>query len=92
MAKPVQDLSGGEVQITALIRRCNSIRASFCPTSRPPRLDPQTAMAVEDLLCRWVEECHDRALVWVSHDAGQADRMGQIRVRMEAGRIVAQES
>jgi ABC-type iron transport system FetAB ATPase subunit len=48
-------------------------------------------MAVEDLLCHWVEECEDRALVWVSHDARQADRIGQIRVRMEAGRIVAQE-
>jgi putative ABC transport system ATP-binding protein len=92
LAKPVQDLSGGEVQITALVRAMQLDPSILLPDEPTAALDPPTAMAVEDLLCRWVEECKDRALVWVSHDARQADRIGQIRVRMEAGRIVAQES
>ena len=71
--------------------RCGLDPSILLPDEPTATLDPQTAMAVEDLLCRWVEECKDRALVWVSHDARQADRIGQIRVRMEAGRIVAQE-
>ena len=37
LEQPVANLSGGEMQIAALLPRCNSHRKFFCWTSRRPR-------------------------------------------------------
>ncbi len=50
-------------------------------------LDADAARAVEDLLCGWIAAAPGGAMVWVSHNAQQANRVAQRSASMENGRL-----
>ena len=86
--KNVRDLSGGERQIAALTR-CLLLQPEMILLDEPTAaLDAATSQLVEKAVCDWVAERPDqRAILWVSHDEGQTDRLATRTVRVEAGRV-----
>ncbi len=55
-------------------------------------LDPETARAVEGLVERWrAEAAGGGAVVWVSHDRGQARRVADRRLRVRDGGLEGEE-
>jgi putative ABC transport system ATP-binding protein len=89
LAKPVSELSGGEIQITALVRALELDPVVLLLDEPTAALDPPTAATVERLIAGWLDEDPARAMVWVSHNAEQAQRVGRTAVRMVAGRLMA---
>jgi putative ABC transport system ATP-binding protein len=88
--KRVRDLSGGEGQITALLRAMQLQPQVLLLDEPTAAMDPRTAQAAEQLLDRWIQQRPDqRARIWVSHDRQQAERVGNRRITIEAGRLVA---
>ncbi len=89
LAKHTADLSGGEIQLVALLRALQLDPTILLLDEPTAALDKRTTRAVEDLLVAWVEETSDiRAMVWVTHDADQAARVAQRVVSMDRGKIV----
>ena len=86
--KTVRDLSGGEKQIAALVRGL-LLRPEILMLDEPTAaLDGATAQNVENVICEWVAERPDcRAVLWVSHDQNQTDRVATRTVGIEAGRV-----
>jgi putative ABC transport system ATP-binding protein len=88
LAKPVAELSGGESQLVALLRAVQLEPKVLLLDEPTAGLDPEATAAVETLVNGWLAESPDsRSIVWVSHDAEQARRMGRRMVRIDAGRI-----
>jgi putative ABC transport system ATP-binding protein len=86
--KSTADLSGGEMQITALVRALLLDPTVLLLDEPTAALDPQATTAVEELLDRWLSDrATERAMVWVSHDAEQARRVSQRTITMEAGKV-----
>lgn len=89
LAKQSRDLSGGEAQLVALLRALQLDPAIILLDEPTASLDPEMAEAVESCVVRWHHEnSAQRAVVWVSHNREQAERMADRRVVMDAGRIV----
>jgi putative ABC transport system ATP-binding protein len=84
----VANLSGGEMQITALLRALQlepNVLLLDEPTSA---LDPKTAAAVEKWLTAWIDQSPgDRAMIWVTHDVNQAKRVANRMLHMENGQL-----
>jgi len=90
--QPVSELSGGERQIVALLRTVQLDPAVLLLDEPTAALDPAAAEAVEQLVRAWFDEApSERAMIWVSHDAAQGERMADRLVRIERGRIVQVE-
>jgi putative ABC transport system ATP-binding protein len=89
LAKRVSELSGGEIQITALVRALQLDPAVLLLDEPTAALDPRTATSVETLITSWLDENPQRAMVWVSHNEAQAGRVGRTAVRIEAGKMVS---
>jgi putative ABC transport system ATP-binding protein len=88
LGKKVGDLSGGEIQITALVRALQLDPTVLLLDEPTAALDPDATRAVEAVIEGWVSDhTAGRAYAWVSHDTEQAARMGTRRVVMEGGRI-----
>jgi putative ABC transport system ATP-binding protein len=87
LEKKVADLSGGEIQLTALVRGLQLNPTILLLDEPTSALDGPTAAAVEDLIDRWLAENSERAMIWVSHNEAQAQRVGRTAIRMEAGRL-----
>jgi putative ABC transport system ATP-binding protein len=85
--KRVSELSGGEIQITALVRALALDPIVLLLDEPTAGLDAPTATAVERLVTSWLDENPERAMVWVSHNETQAQRVGRTAVRMEAGKL-----
>jgi putative ABC transport system ATP-binding protein len=89
LEKRVADLSGGEAQIAALIRAIQLEPSVLLLDEPTAALDSGATEAVEKMILCWLDEARaDRALVWISHNADQAQRVGEKIVMMEGGRIV----
>jgi putative ABC transport system ATP-binding protein len=89
LAKSTANLSGGEQQLTALIRAMQLDPAVLLLDEPTASLDRITSGAVETLLRAWLEESPDRrSYVWVGHDAEQAERMAHEILLIQSGRIV----
>jgi len=55
------------------------------PTSA---LAPKTAAAVEQWLTAWIDQSPDsRAMIWVTHDVNQAQRVANRMLHMENGQL-----
>jgi putative ABC transport system ATP-binding protein len=92
LAKSSRDLSGGEAQIVALLRAIQLDPAVLLLDEPTASLDKGTAQAVEALLDRWFAAGRGhRALVWVSHDLDQTDRVTSGRLRMRAGHLESED-
>jgi putative ABC transport system ATP-binding protein len=90
LEKRVRDLSGGESQITALLRAMQLEPEVLLLDEPTAAMDPATSEAAEQLIDSWMAQAPGaRALVWVSHDRAQTDRVGRRTVFIEAGRLRA---
>lgn len=89
LRQTVRNLSGGELQITALVRALQLQPEVLLLDEPTAALDERAGRAVEGLLSDWVAEQPRRAMLWVSHDPDLAGRLGQRVVRFAGGRIVA---
>ncbi len=86
--KSNRDLSGGEVQIVALLRAVQLDPAVLLLDEPTASLDTVTALAAESLIDRWFGAgAGDRALVWVSHDLEQARRVSNRTLQMLSGHL-----
>jgi putative ABC transport system ATP-binding protein len=85
--KRASDLSGGEIQITALVRALLLQPTVLLLDEPTASLDADAARAVEELLCGWVAAAPERAMVWVSHNAQQAGRIADRTAAMEGGKL-----
>lgn len=86
LAQRASELSGGEAQITAMVRTLQ-LRPHVLLLDEPTAsLDPESAQRVEQLVGHWLHaNTAARAFVWVSHDPQQASRVSNRRVQMAAG-------
>lgn len=90
--KSHRDLSGGEAQLMAIVRVLQLGPSVLLLDEPTAALDDRATRAVERLLDAWRAEATDRrALVWVGHDAEQARRVSDRTLRMDAGRLTAEE-
>ncbi|MBI6628524.1 ATP-binding cassette domain-containing protein [Pontibaca salina] len=84
--RPARVLSGGEQQRLAMARALACAPRLLFLDEPTASLDPASTHAIEQI----IDQAHDDGvtIVLVTHDAGQARRMGQDLVFLDAGRIV----
>ena len=88
LAKAARELSGGEMQIVGLIRALQLDPAVLLLDQPTASLDAETVQSVEQLVDQWLaEEPGRRAMVWVSHDARQVQRVARRVLWLNAGRL-----
>jgi putative ABC transport system ATP-binding protein len=86
--KSSRDLSGGEAQIVALLRAIQLHPTVLLLDEPTASLDHGAAWAIEGLIGRWLEEdSEDRAVVWISHDRTQAQRVSTRSLTMQSGQL-----
>jgi putative ABC transport system ATP-binding protein len=89
LQKASRDLSGGEAQITALLRAMQLEPDVLLLDEPTAALDPASSQAVEGCVIQWFRQAaRQRTIVWVSHNEQQAARMADRLIHMDAGRIV----
>jgi putative ABC transport system ATP-binding protein len=86
--KSSRELSGGEAQITALVRAIQLEPTMLLLDEPTASLDPATGRAGEAMLDRWMAaRAGMRAMVWVGHDRDQTLRMTMRTISLTAGRL-----
>ena len=90
--KDQQNLSGGELQIAALIRAIQLEPRALLLDEPTAALDANATAAVERLVNQWTEQTAGAAFVWITHDVAQAKRMCKSIYRMNAGELTKDTS
>ena len=75
--KTADHLSGGEKQLTAIIRTLLLEPVILLLDEPTSNLDESMTERVEALITAWMQENSDRAFLWTSHDSRQLDRITQ---------------
>lgn len=86
--RAVDDLSGGERQIVALVRALLTGPLVLLLDEPTAALDPGTTDVMEEMVRGWLDAGGDRGVLWVTHDREQARRVGHRRLRLAEGRLV----
>jgi putative ABC transport system ATP-binding protein len=82
------DLSGGELQIVALLRAIQLDPQILLLDEPTAALDRKAADAVETLVERWFrEDAQQRITVWVSHQEDQLHRVADRMLRIDRGQV-----
>lgn len=92
LAKQASELSGGEAQITALLRVLQLSPTVLLLDEPTASLDPASTAIVEAMVDHWFNAAPERALAWVSHDPAQAARISNRTLQLQAGRVQTAES
>lgn len=82
----VRGLSGGESQRVSVARALLSGAGLLLLDECTSALDDGTRRTVGDALARWRRE-HDATIVQVTHDRAEAERLADVVVHVEAGRL-----
>jgi putative ABC transport system ATP-binding protein len=72
---PSQALSGGEIQLVALLRSLQLSPQILLLDEPTASLDDKTTQQVESILTQWQAAKPQRILVWVSHNVAQLQRV-----------------
>ena len=92
LEKRSADLSGGEKQIVALLRIIQLDPNVLLLDEPTAALDADSATAVETLVADWLAESQpQRATLWVSHNAQQAQRVADRQLLIQEGRLLREE-
>ena len=87
-----RDLSGGEMQIVALLRAIQLQPSMLLLDEPTASLDDESTEMIEQLINGWFESSPTgRALLWVSHDKRQVARVANRVLSMNAGELFAEE-
>lgn len=81
-----QNLSGGERQIVALTRALLCEPRALLLDEPTAALDPASGQGVERLVTTWLSG-RPSAVLWVTHDADQADRVADRQLQLREGRL-----
>lgn len=88
LTKLHRDLSGGEAQLVALLRAIQLDPHVLLLDEPTAALDREASAAVEQLVELWfADRPEERATVWVSHDADQADRVAGSILQVHDGQL-----
>jgi len=87
--KPVTRLSNGESQRLALLRLLENRPRVLLLDEPTASLDETNARRVEDLVRNYCR-AHEAALVWVSHDRFQLQRLGARKIYLCEGQLRAE--
>ena len=83
LQKPQRDLSGGERQIAALVRALLLEPKVLLLDEPTSAMDGETANSAESLVASWCDSNSQRALVWVTHDLQQSQRVSTQQIEIE---------
>lgn len=81
------DLSGGERQIVAMLRAMQLSPDVLLLDEPISALDAETQLRCEPLILKWLHAEDSRAIVIVTHDRQQAQRLADRILHMNAGRL-----
>ncbi len=88
LSKQQRDLSGGEAQLTALLRAMQLDPNILLMDEPTAAIDAAATEMVETLVANWIQEQpSQRANVWVTHDQRQARRVATSEMHIREGRL-----